>query len=263
MKVPTYNISGAKSGETELPAHFAAPVKFALIKRAVLSEQSMRLQPKGSYIWAGLDTSAKYRGRKEAYASLKNQGQPMLPRAVLPKGRSGQVRRIPSSVKGRRAHPPKVEKIIHEKLNKKERRAAIISALAATAQIELAKKRGHNLGSIASLPIVIDNAFESISKTKEVFAILERLIQNDLSRSKDGKKRKTGVARRMSTAVHYPRSALIVVSEKAKVLSSARNIAGIDVCTAKTISTELLAPGTYPGRIAIFTPASLQEISKL
>ncbi|OIO21734.1 50S ribosomal protein L4 [Candidatus Micrarchaeota archaeon CG1_02_47_40] len=261
MNVPIYNIKGEKSGECSLPKHFEAKVRFPLIKRAVLAEQSQRLQPKGPYKYAGIDTSAKYRGRKDDYGSLKNKGQAMLPREVLPKGRHGKVRRIPSSVKGRRAHPPKVEKRIQDKLNKKERRAAIIAALAATTSVELAKKRGHIIGEIA-LPIVMEDAFENITKTKEANAILQKIIAQDLEHSKERGRRKSGVGRR-SQRKTYPRSALLVAGENAKVLRAAKNIAGVDACTIKQLSVELLAPGTYPGRLAVFTQNALKEIEKL
>ena len=44
---------------------------------------------------------------------------------------------------GRQAHPPRVEKVIRKEVNKKERRLAIASAIAATAVRELVEKRGH------------------------------------------------------------------------------------------------------------------------
>ncbi|MEM2963547.1 MAG: 50S ribosomal protein L4 [Candidatus Anstonellales archaeon] len=263
MNVPLYNTNGEKVSEVELPPIFGVPVKFELIKRAVIAEQTQRLQPKSPYRFAGMETSAKYRGRKDSYGSLKNRGQAMLPREVLPKGRWGKVRRIPSSVKGRRAHPPKVEKIIHEKINKKERRAALISALAATANPSLVLKRGHKINDSTPLPIVVDDNFEALSKTKDVLKFLSKLIPQDILRSKGGKKRKTGVRKRSSKVVRYPKSALIVASENSKVLLAARNLPGIDVCTPKTLSVELLAPGTYPGRLTIFTQNSLSELSKL
>ena len=61
-----------------------------LIKRAVLSDESKEYQPKGSYRMAGLETSARYVGRKEIFASVKNKGIPHLPHEVLPKGGLGK-----------------------------------------------------------------------------------------------------------------------------------------------------------------------------
>ena len=49
---------------------------------------------------------------------------------------------IPQATGGRKAHPPKTERIIHEKINRKERRLAIRSAVAATANREMVEGRG-------------------------------------------------------------------------------------------------------------------------
>ena len=65
----------------------------------------------------------------------------MLPHEKLPKGRYGRVRMIPFAVTGRRAHPPKVEKIIEEKINKKEYQKALFSAISATASSDVVKNR--------------------------------------------------------------------------------------------------------------------------
>jgi len=67
---------------------------------------------------------------------------------------------------GRRAHPPKVERNWKEKINRKERLIAKNSAIAATANKEIVVKRGHKFNEKLSLPIVVDDKFEKIKKTK-------------------------------------------------------------------------------------------------
>lgn len=228
-----------------------------MIKRAVLSEESKERQPKGSYRWAGLETSAHYRGRKESFGSLKNRGQAMLPREFFGKGVWGRVRRIPSAVGGRRAHPPKPWKNIIEKINKKEWILALKSALASSINPLFVKKR-HKV-SIDS-PVVVKDEFEKIGKTKEVKAFLDKVIKEDLERAKKGKKIKTGIRKkRGSKVVKYPKSALIITVNEVK---SAKNIPGIDVKRVEEVKVKDLAPGTQPGRFLIITESALKKLEE-
>lgn len=59
MKVNVYSINGEVKEEIELPAIFDEVYRPDLIKRAVLSAQSARVQPWGNDPMAGKRTSAK------------------------------------------------------------------------------------------------------------------------------------------------------------------------------------------------------------
>jgi len=257
MKAVVYGIDGSKVSEIELPEIFDTIVREDLIRRAFLSEQSETFQPKGSYIWAGIDTSARYEGRKEAYHSLKNKGQSKLPREMFPKGGFGRVRKVPSARSGRRAHPPKVEKVLIEKMNNKEKEKAFQSAVAATVQKELVKLRGHKIGEI-SVPIIFDESLENVKKTKDVAKVLEKLIGQDLKRSINGKKKRKGRV----GGNKVPRSALIITSGSITLNKSARNIPGIDVSSVDDLKISDLAPGGVPGRLTIWTKKAIEKIGK-
>ena len=94
-----------------------------LIKRAVLSIQSARVQPQGTYTNAGRDYTARYRGMRRLGNMHRtiNVGVARKPRL---KNRryllQGNVATIPGTVGGPRAHPIKTEKTIAEKINKKD-----------------------------------------------------------------------------------------------------------------------------------------------
>jgi large subunit ribosomal protein L4e len=260
MKVPVLSFDGSVLREVELPPLFQESVREELIKRAVLSDMSKRYQPKGNYKYAGIETSAKYRGRKECYGSIKNMGISRLPREVLPKGKFGRVRRIPSSVKGRRAHPPKVEKILEERVNKKEYAMALRSAIAATARADVVTGRGHRLGE-KPLPIVVDNSFERMLKTKEVFGALKKLgLYGDLERAKKGKRR-SGIGQRKGGRKRRI-SALIIVGSECNMIKGGRNVGGVDVAAVDGLRVEMLAPGAHPGRLAVYTEAAIEKLRK-
>ncbi len=255
MKVDVFGIDGKKTKQTELPKVFKEKVREDLIRRAALSDQSKTYQPKGNYKWAGLETSARYRGRKEAYGSLKNRGQAMLPREIRPKGRWGDVKKVPFSKGGRRAHPPKPEKVIIEKINKKEYLKALKSALAATAQLEIVQNRGHKT-DIA--PIILEDTFNKIKKTKEINNALLKICEEDLKRGKNTKRRTTRKGGKKT-----PKTALIVVTKDSELLNSAKNISGIEVVTIEKLTVDLLAPGATAGRLTCYTEGALKELEKM
>ena len=199
-------------------------------------------------------------GRKEAYESLKNRGQSMLPREFYGGGQPGRVRRIPSSVKGRRAHPPKAEKILVEHINKKEWLKAAKSAFSASLSPESVKKRGHKINE--TYPAILVDNFESLNKTKEILKVLNVFMPEDLKRAKDNKQKITGIRRR-TRSVRYPKSALIIASKGSAVLKAARNIAGIDTVDPKDLKVKNLAPGSLPGRPIIITRKALVELETL
>ena len=131
MKVNVYSIQGEVKEEIELPAIFNEEYRPDLIKRAVLSAQSARIQPWGNDPMAGKRTSA------ESWGS--GRGAAMVPRI-----KSGaRAAFVPQAKGGRKAHPVRAEKNHHEKVNNKERRFAIRSAVAATTNEELVAGRGH------------------------------------------------------------------------------------------------------------------------
>ena len=259
MKAQLYSVEGKSLKDVELPAQFSVDVRPDLISRAAISDQTKHYQPKGNDPRAGMETSARYRGRKEDFGSGKNKGTAIRPREVLPKGRLGKVKRIPSAVKGRRAHPPHVNKVIIERINKKEYHVALLSAIAATADRNVVASRGHKVN--VALPIVIENSFESFSKTAQIYKTLLAIIGTDLARAERGKPR-VGVRKRKGGKV-YPCSAIVAVSKDSPILKAARNIPGVDVRKVSDLSVELLAPGAKAGRLAVHTEAALLEIAKL
>jgi large subunit ribosomal protein L4e len=245
MKATVYSIEGKVLRQIDLPPQFEAAARDDLVKRAVLSEESKTYQPKGNFKFAGLETSARYRGRKEDFGAVKNKGIPHLPHEVLPKGQLGKVKRVPHAVKGRRAHPPKPEKIIIEKMNKKEYDRALIAAIAMTADRALVSARCHtDIG--VSLPIVIEDSFEKLAKTKQVVSVFEALKLDSFIE----KAKKSGT-----------KSPLVVVKGGA-VLKAARNLPGVDAVSADKLQVRHLAPGTHAGRITIFSESAIHRINE-
>jgi large subunit ribosomal protein L4e len=166
----------------------------------------------------------------------------------------------PNTVGGRRAHPPKASKDWSMNINIKERRKAIRSALAATINEALVKKRGH---IFKELPTVLDSKIESINKTKKVKDLLVKLgLEKELERA-SVKKVRAGRGKMRGRRYKRRKGPLLVVSKSCPLEKAAKNIPGLDICIIKNINAELLAPGAVPGRLTIYSEDAISKLSKL
>ena len=246
MQATIRDLNGDDAGTLELPEVFETHYRPDLIKRAVLAAQANRKQAYGADKLAGMRTPAESLG--------SGRGMSHDPRE------NGVARRVPHAVSGRKAHPPKVEKELGKKINDKERKLAVRSAIAATANPELVSERGHQFDDDLELPLVVSDDFEDLLKTQEVVDLLEALgVYADVERSDENKKIKAGRGKTRGRKYTRPKSILFVTSEEPS--RAARNLAGADVATAANVSAEDLAPGTHAGRLTIFTESALEEVA--
>ncbi len=266
MKASVLGLDGQKGKQIELPKVFETEVDKGLIRRAVLAIQTARLQPKGVFPKAGRQNSAEYVGVRwlPTYAKLINVGHARLPRMKNRRGiLAGRVAQVPQAVGGPRAHPPKVGKKTWENINKKEKRKALQSAIAATAQKEIVEKRGHQVAKETDFPIVVNSAFEELDKTRKVTAVLKAIhVLQDIESAKKKKKIRQGKGKSRGRKFKRKKSVLIVTSKNAALYKAARNLEGVDIVSVQNLNAELLAPGAEPGRLTIWTEASIQELAK-
>ncbi len=256
MEANVYHTDGKLEKKIALPEVFNGQYNEDIVKRALLAEQSSGYQPQGRYLLAGMDTSASYTGRYGTYRTQRHTGRAPRPRQRLAKGGSGQVRKIPSSVKGRRAHPQNVEKIIVERINRKEYIKALQCAIAATGNATLIKQ--NHVYDKESLPIIVSSDIEKISKTKDLIKVLEALnITNDVEKSHTPKTKEG--RRRMVQKRYFRNSVLIVAKDKVAIEKAGRNIPGVDVIGVEWMRIEKLAPGGRP-RLTIWSEAAISSL---
>ncbi len=254
LKVGVYSLKGRKTSEIELPPVFKTQIRLDLIKRAVLSAISKRKQPYGRDPMAGKRTTAISLGPGHGIARVprvKGSGYSAAQRGAF----------SPSTVGGRLSHPPRSNKVLGEKINVKERRFAIRSAIACTAVRELVEARGHKITSIKELPIVVDDAIEKINSTKEAIEALKSLgLEAELERCKNNVHVRAGRGKTRGRRYKKPRGPLIVVSKDEGVVAAMKNIPGVDVINVRNLNCELLAPGCHPGRLTIYSKSALEAL---
>jgi large subunit ribosomal protein L4e len=246
MNVTVRDLDGGDAGEVDLPGVFTTQYRPDLIKRAVTAARANRRQAYGTDEFAGLRTPAESMGSGRGMAHVPRQ--------------NGQGRRVPQAVKGRVAHPPKAEKDRSQDINDKERKLAVRSAIAATADAELVAERGHRFDEDLELPLVVSDEFEELVKTRDVVSFLEAVgVHADVERADEGKTVRAGRGTSRGRKYKQPKSIVFVTSTEPS--KAARNLAGVDVATAANVSAEDLAPGTHAGRLTVWTESALEEVA--
>ncbi|MHB1830344.1 MAG: 50S ribosomal protein L4 [Candidatus Micrarchaeaceae archaeon] len=252
-----YGLDGKVARSIILPEVFSGEFREDVVRRALLSEQSRDYQPQGHFIRAGFQTTAVYIGKYSAnYRRGRHMGIAIRPRQKLGGGAQGDVRRIPSAVKGHRAHPHKIEKRIEELINNKEYAAAIRSAIAGSADAELVKSK--HMHDSKEFPIIVEDNLESIAKTKDLVKVLKALgLSADLEKSHKPTVRRG--LKRLSAVRHFRNSVLIISKSPGKISQAGRNIPGVDVCSINDLTIKKLAPGARP-RLSIWTEGAVSGI---
>ncbi|MDD1708076.1 MAG: 50S ribosomal protein L4 [Methanoregulaceae archaeon] len=245
MKAQVITIEGSMGRDIDLPQAFSEEYRPDLIRKAVIALQSTRRQPHGTYPYAGIESSAVGWG--------SGRGVSHVPRIKT----GSRAAKVPQAKGGREAHPPVVQKVLLRRINKKEKAKAFRSALAASASEELVRARGHLF--TGQIPVVFEDAFGELDRTSEVISALTAAgLYQDIERSKISRKVRAGRGKMRGRRYKQRKSLLIVTADKP--LKAARNLAGVDVVTLEQLNTELLAPGTLPGRLTVFTESAISKL---
>lgn len=250
-EVEVLTVNGEPKEKITLPPIFSAPVRKDLIRRAFHSEFTASLQPKGRDPMAGKRTPAESLGVGRGLARV-----PRIPGTTI-----GAFANM--TVGGRVAHPPRVEEKLHEEINKKEKRLATLSALAATSYPELVAKRGHLFES-HSVPVIIDDEAEKeINKAVLAREFLKKLgVWKDIERAYEKTRIRAGKGKMRGRRYVEPKSVLFILnSAKSPLAMAVRNFPGVDIVTPKDVAVLHLAPGGIPGRLTVISKGALEELN--
>lgn len=242
------DVEGRSAGEVTLPVVFTTSLRLDVIRKAALAQQSRGFQPQGRNLMAGKRTTAESFG--------VGRGISRVPRIGGHGPLSGSAAFAPGTVSGRMAFPPVTSKKLVKQINQKERRLALKAAIAATGSDNIVRKRGHKFDADRSLPLVVSNEIENLSKASDAKRFLTSIgVWDDIIRVRKSKRIKAGAR------VHAV-GPLVVVGEDKKARKALRNFEGLDVVRATDLSVEALAPGTHPGRLTIWSESAIKTIAE-
>jgi len=245
--VKIFGPDGKAVSELLLPQVFTSILRKDIITKAVVAQQSHRFQPQGRNPMAGKRTTAESFG--------VGRGISRVPRVGGHGPLSGTAAFAPGTMGGRMAFPPVTSKRTAKSMNRKERRVALDSAIAATGSTDLVRGRGHKFDEDIELPLVVTDEVEKFSKSSAAKAFLSAIgVSEDIDRVKRSK-RIRGKNRTHSVGP------LLVVSEYQGAQRAFENFEGVDVVRVKDLSVEALAPGTHPGRLTIWTESAVKTLS--
>ncbi|KAK1310390.1 60S ribosomal protein L4 [Acorus calamus] len=166
---------------------------------------------------------------------------------------------------GRMFAPTKIWRRWHRRVNIKQKRFAVASALAASAVPALVMARGHRIESVPELPLVISDSVESIEKTSSAIKILKQVgAFPDAEKAKDSHAIRKGKGKMRNRRYVNRKGPLIVYgTEGSKLVKAFRNIPGVDVANVDRLNLLKLAPGGHLGRFIIWTKSAFEKVDSV
>jgi len=157
--------------------------------------------------------------------------------------------------------PLKIWRKWHGKANITQRRHAVASALAASACAPLVMARGHRIGGVPELPLVVDSL--NVDDTKTLLATLNKLgCEEDLAKVRKSKKMRAGQGKYRHSRYVMRKGPLIVYGDAQEDLKeNARNLPGVDTCHYSRLNVLQLAPGGHLGRFVVYTEDAFRQIN--
>jgi large subunit ribosomal protein L4e len=250
ISAKVFDLKGEEVSQLNLPQIFHTPNRPDVIKRAVVAIQSHRIQPQGRDPMAGKRNTAVSR-----HAGL---GIARVPRL---KERGQRAAFAPGTVGGRSAHPPVAEKKIKKKIPKKEMRLALRSAVAATGSKEAVASRGHMVDDVPDFPLVVVDEIQSLKRTKDIEEALVNIgVWSDIFRVKESRKVRAGKGKMRGRKMKQAVGPLLVITKNDGVAEAARNLPGMAIVSVENLNAEVLAPGTRPGRLTVWTNSAFEKL---
>ncbi len=249
-KLKVFDLDGKPIKDIDLPELFSTPIRKDIVRRAFLAAEANIKQPKGQYEMAGKRTSAVSQGVG-------------LGIARVPRLKTGnRAAFAPMTVKGRITQPTRVEKIITESVNRKERRLALESAIAATASATLIRERGHEIAGALQIPVIVADDLQTLARTSQVRVFMAKVgLLPDILRVKRNIKRRPGKGKLRNRVHKKGVGPLIVVATDEGISRAARNLPGVDIADVSTLTIRHLAPGSHLGRLTVWTESALGEVA--
>ena len=260
--IPVMDKEAKKTGDIALPNQFSEAYRPDLIRRSVLSLQSRARQAYGADPKAGLRHSSKLSKRRRKYRGCYGFGISRVNRKIHTR-RGTRFFWVgtfsPQTRGGRRSHAPKAYKNFEQKINVKENRKAIRSAISAGIDSNVVAERVHVVPT--QFPFTLDSSLESLSKTADVQKALDTLgLKEELIRAAV-KKVRPGRGKTRGRKYKRAKGPLIVVSKECPLMKAAANVAGVDVAICNALNAELLAPGADAGRLTLWTKAAIEKMT--
>jgi large subunit ribosomal protein L4e len=203
-----------------LPAVFKAPIRPDIVSFIHDQVRKNGRQASGVNILAGMQASAESWGTGRAVARI-------------PRVRGGGTHRSGQGAfgnmcrGGRMFAPLKSWRRWHRRVNTKQKRYAIVSAIAASGIPSLVLAKGHRIEETPEVPLVLSDKVEEVKKTKEAVRILKKLkAWNDIEKVYATKRFRAGKGKMRNRRRIMKRGPLVIYNNDQGITRAFRNIPG-------------------------------------
>jgi len=257
VSIYQYDNPTEKSGTITMPHVLASPLRPDLVKYVHMNMSKNNRQAYAVKDKAGYDTAAESWGTGRAVARI-----PRVPGGGT--HRAGQAAFGNQARGGGMAHPLKIWRRWHRKVNIKEKRAAVCAALSASCLPPLVMARGHRISEIPELPLVVSDGIESLTKTKTAVEALKKLgCGEELQKVIDSKRVRAGPGKMRNRRFKMRRGPMIVYKEDNGIVRAMRNIPGVETADVSKLNLMKLAPSGVFGRFVIWTESAFKHLNEM
>ena len=261
MKSAVYDLTGKEKEKIDLPKCFSGSIREDIVFKCL--EAAKTKQPYGPAKDAGQKASAsgKLKHHRGVWKSQYKRGMSRIPRKIMLR-RGSQFQFVgatsPNTVGGRRTHPPKPMSMINTlRINKKELKLAMISALSATATPKVIALKYSSLeDKDVKAPIVLESKVDKI-KTKKLLEAIKKIVGDKMFNVAVKKRSiRAGIGTLRGRKYKSTAGMLLVVGKDEKVKTSS-----FEVKPVSELSVTDLANGGL-GRITVYTEKAIKEIGE-
>eukprot|EP00928_Gymnodinium_smaydae_P049880 TRINITY_DN334_c0_g1_i4.p1 TRINITY_DN334_c0_g1~~TRINITY_DN334_c0_g1_i4.p1 ORF type:complete len:400 (-),score=129.88 TRINITY_DN334_c0_g1_i4:116-1315(-) len=257
ISVYKHDEPSAKSGTTPMPAVLMSALRPDLVRYVHTNMSKNKRQAQAVTAKAGYDTAAESWGTGRAVARV-----PRAPGGGTHRASQGAFGNMCRG--GGMFNPTKTWRRWHRRVNVTQKRHAVVSALAASSLPPLVMARGHRIGEVSELPMVVSNGAEGLQKTKEAVEMLKNLgCEEEMQRVIDSKKVRKGKGKMRNRRYVMRRGPLVVYGEDNGIVKAMRNIPGVDTASVDRLNLLALAPGGQFGRMIVWTEGAFKKLSEM
>jgi large subunit ribosomal protein L4e len=249
--------SEASKDKVLLPAVFKAPIRPDVVSFIHDQISKNRRQASGVGLLSGMQSSAESWGTGRAVARI-------------PRVRGGGTHRSGQGAfgnmcrGGRMFAPLKTWRRWHRRVNIKQKRYAIVSAIAASGIPSLVLAKGHRIEETPEVPLVLSDKVEEFKKTKDAVRLLKKLkAWNDVEKVYATKRFRAGKGKMRNRRRIMKRGPLVIYNNDQGITRAFRNIPGITLLNVNHLNLLKVAPGGHVGRFCIWTESAFRRLDDI
>lgn len=244
--VSVFDTDGNPTGDqVPLPAVFKAPIRVDIVKRVHDHALKNSRQAYAVFHKAGHQTSAESWGTGRAVSRI-----PRVPGGGTHRAGQGAFGNMCRG--GRMFNPTKPWRKWHRKTNLNLRRYAMVSAIAASALPSLLMARGHKIGNVPEVPVVVDDRVEGVTRTKDALNLLKKLgAGDDVEKAAKSRHIRRGKGKYRNRRYVNKKGPLVIYGTDSGIQRALRNLPGVDSRSVESLKIREVSTGLGWGDLVV------------